>query len=156
MKKAMYLILTLTLLAFLGCSSPAKVNPNATGKPKVESAEDVAYKIIELSAYGQWDQLYAYLHPDVQGEYTKEIFITDSKEKGGMFALIKDYKVEAATLLPTWSNTKGDDKEYKNVAEVPFMLDFTNGSLIRTTMHLAKTPDGSWRYFWSPRGKLGM
>lgn len=152
----MYLILTLTLLASFGCSSHAKINSKTTEKPKVQSAEDVAYKTLELSAYGQWDQLYAYLHPDVQGEYTKEVFIKNSKEKGGMFALIKDYKVEAATLLPTWSNTKGDGKEYKDVVEVPFMLDFTNGSLIRTTMHLAKAPDGSWRYFWSPRKKQGM
>ncbi|BCJ86449.1 hypothetical protein skT53_14340 [Effusibacillus dendaii] len=103
-----------------------------------------------MSSFQQWDQLYSYLHPDVQAKYTKEQFIEDRKKAGGIFANVKDYKVDKASIVESWTDKDGTGKTYQNAAEVPFILTFNGDKTLRGTIHLAKTNDGTWRYFWSP------
>lgn len=142
----------LFVLSITGCNS-AKVSTDTKPieQPKTESAEAFAEKYLKATSFQQWDLLYTYLHPDIQAKYTKEQFIADRKENGVKFATdLKDYKIDTAVALATWSDTKGDGKEYKDVAEVPITYNFKDGGTAKSTIHLAKAPDATWRWFWSP------
>jgi len=143
------------------------VKASTKASAKAESAEAFAEKYLMATNLQQWDQLYTYLHPDTQAKFTRERFIADRKQYGSQFATsIKDYKVETAVKINTWIDTKGTGTEYKNVVEVPIAYNFKDGTSVTITVHLAKAPDGTWRWFWSPAdaqliehgqlGKLGQ
>lgn len=141
----MYLLLAILITLPVAGYSSAKAST------EVESAEAFAEKYLRATSFQQWEQVYSYLHPDIQVKYTKERFITDRKKYGAQFAMsIKDYKVNTAVMLSTWVDTKGTGKEYKDVVEVPIAYNFKDGTAIKSTMHLAKVPDGTWRWYWSP------
>jgi len=165
LKKIVYLLFALVIIMSVAGYSTVKANTKASAK--AESAEAFAEKYLMATNLQQWDQLYTYLHPDTQAKYTKERFIADRKQYGSQFATsIKDYKVETAVKISTWIDTKGTGTEYINVVEVPIAYNFKDGTSITITVHLAKAPDGTWRWFWSPAdaqliehgqlGKLGQ
>ncbi|MCL6611175.1 MAG: copper amine oxidase N-terminal domain-containing protein [Peptococcaceae bacterium] len=112
--------------------------------------EDVATKIIKLSSYRQWNLLYDYLHPDLQKLFTRDQFITEREKNGSIFAFIKEYSIDEATIIKEWTDSEGTRNTYYNVAEVPYMITFSGGTTFRGNFHLAKAPDGSWRFFWWP------
>ncbi len=149
-------LLTLSLTAS-GCAGKttgtASTDLKSTEKPKVESAEVVADKIMKQSTFQQWPQLYAYLHPDVQAKYTKDQYVTERQQNGVLFSTIKDYKIAKAEKLDQWTDKDGTGKTYTDVAEVPITINFSGDTTLNITMHLAKAPDGTWRYFWSPSTK---
>ena len=165
LKKIVYLLFALVIIMSVAGYSTVKANTKASAKS--ESAEAFAEKYLMATNLQQWDQLYTYLHPDTQTKYTKERFIADRKQYGSQFATsIKDYKVETAVKISTWIDTKGTGTEYKNVVEVPIAYNFKDGASVTISVHLAKAPDGTWRWFWSPAdaqliehgqlGKLGQ
>jgi hypothetical protein len=134
-----------------GCSAKTSANPPTAAGPQVETAAATADKIMRLTSYQQWSQLYAYLHPDIQAKFTQQQFIDERTKSGGGTALITNYSIDSAdaVTLPTWTDSKGSGNTYQNVAEVPVKV--TMGSInVNTTIHLAKAPDGTWRYFWWP------
>lgn|GEM_PF-2582149 len=148
LKKIVYVLLSLfIMLSVAGYSST-----NASAKAvSAEGAQGFVEKYLLATSLQQWDQVYTYLHPDIQAKYTKERFISDRKQYGAQFATaIKDYKVGTAVMLSTWVDAKGTGLEYKGVVEVPIAYNFNDGTAIKSIMHLAKAPDGTWRWFWSP------
>ena len=145
---SLIVIVFLALVLMAGCGG--NTNPSPPSQPQAEKPEDTASTILKLSTYQQWDQLYQYVHPDVQAKFTKEQFVSERTQNGAALATVKDFTVDTAILLPTWTDGAGTGKVYQNVVEVPFMITFSSGMTYRGTMHLAKTSDGSWRYFWWP------
>ena len=130
-------------------NTAAKIAPVQPTPQIVETPEEVAQKIIKLSSYQQWQQLYDLLHPDIQNKFTREQFIDERKTNGKPFSLIKNYTTDSATILDSWTDTDGIGKTYQNVAEVPFTI-MLDDNPFRGTMHLVKASDGQWRYFWWP------
>lgn len=114
------------------------------------SPEATAEEIIKLSQYQEWDVLYGYLDPDAQAKYTETQFVTDRQKNGAAFATVQSFQTQKAAILPTWTDATGTGKTYQNVADVPLTLTFNGGTTLNASMHLAKAPDGTWRYFWSP------
>ena len=145
LKKIVYCLLALLIITSVAGYSTMKASV------KAESAEGFAEKYLIATSLQQWDEVYTYLHPDIQAKYTKERFIADRKQYGFQFsAAIKDYKVGTAVKVSSWVDTKGTGTEYKNVMEVPITYNFKDGTGVTSTVHLAKAPDGTWRWFWSP------
>ena len=165
LKKIVYLLLA--LLIIMSVAGYSTVKNSAKTIAKADSAEAFAEKYLMATSLQQWDQLYTYLHPDTQAKYMKERFIADRKQYGSQFTTsIKDYKVESAIKVSTWVDTKGTRIEYKDVVEVPIAYNFKDGTAVTITVHLARAPDQTWRWFWSPAdaqliehgqvGKLGQ
>lgn len=154
----MYVFLCLILLSVVGCGSSV---PKASTDPKppektetkveTDSAEDFIDKYLTLYSSQKWDQIYDSLHPDIQSMYPKEQFIADEKVSDSKYAeSIKDHKIDGSVIISTWTDTKGSGKEYKNVAEVAFTENLKDGKSEKSTMHLAKASDGTWRWFCTP------
>lgn len=154
MKKILYLLLSLLIvLSVGGCGS---TQANTDPKPQVQTTqtpEVFVENILKQDIAQQYDKSYNQLHPDDQAEYTREEYISDNKANAPFIETIKDYKVGASVILPTWVNSKGSGKEYKDVAEVSYTLNFKDGKTANANMHLAKASDGGWRSFSSPTNK---
>lgn len=165
LKKIVFSLLALLIIMSVAGYSTVKASAKASAKS--ESAEGFAEKYLRATSLQQWDELYTYLHPDTQAKYMKERFIADRKQYGSQFtASIKDYKAEPAIKVSTWVDSKGTGIEYKDVVAVPIAYNFKDGTAVTITVHLAKAPDETWRWFWSPAdaqlieqgqvGKLGQ
>lgn len=149
LKKIVYLLFALLIITSVAGYTTVRASTKASAS--VESAEALAEEYLMATNLQQWDQLYTYLHPDTQAKYTKERFIADRKQYGSQFATsIQDYKVETAVKVSTWVDTKGTGIEYKEVVAVPIAYNFKDGASVTITVHLAKAPDGTWRWFWFP------
>ncbi|MHB8073197.1 hypothetical protein [Desulfosporosinus fructosivorans] len=157
MKKVTYFLACIILtLSLAGCGSTSKASTDqkspeqSTVKSDIKSAEVFAEKHMKETSLIQWDQLYTSLHPDIQAKYSKEQYVASGKEnEEQVIASLKDYKIGTAIILSTWTDP-GMGAEYKDVAEVPITYNYKDGSSENGNMHLAKDPEGNWRWFWSP------
>ncbi|MFZ5639116.1 MAG: hypothetical protein ACOY4Q_00230 [Bacillota bacterium] len=152
MTKKIAVVTVVLILAFIagGCGK----SKGTSGTGNTAKAKDpvvlAAETILKLKEAKQWEEIYGYLHPDIQAAVSKEEFV---KNRSGdlQYTKIKykDYSVDKVKMLKEWRE-KG--LVFKDVAEVSYSVrvDTAVGEkTIGNTMRLAKDKDGKWKYlFW--------
>lgn len=90
MKKIKALCLAFLMFCALllaGCGG-TNTNPAPAPKPQAEKPEVTAEKILKYTSYQQWQQLYDYLHPDMQSKITREEFIAERSKSGDGLSIV--------------------------------------------------------------------
>lgn len=141
------LIIFSFLLLVSGCGN--NTAPPKAPDPKPDPPEVVVKQILEYQQYGQWQQLYKYLHPDSAALTTEEEYIADKKKNAGAMT-IKSFEIKSPVTLEKWTDTEGTGKTYTNVAEIPVSLqvDMLGKEMpYKTSIHLVQDDKKVWKYF---------
>jgi hypothetical protein len=142
-------LLVLTLIVG-GCGKSKETAGSGNAVKAKDPVVQAAETILKIKEEKQWEELYSYLHPDIQAAVSKDEFV---KNRSGdlQYTKIKykDYTVGKVTMLKEW---REKDLVFKDVAEVSYtvLVDTAVGEkTIGNTMRLTKDKDGEWKYlFW--------
>lgn len=152
MAKKSAVIAALLILALIagGCGKPA--TSGGAGEKQKDPVNRTAETILKMKEEKRWEDLYGYLHPDVQSAVYKDEFVkARSAEAGRTKVKYKDFTVKDYKILKAWRDNPDNGKIYADVAEVSYIVTVETAVGVKeigNTMHLAKDSNGEWKYLW--------